>query len=90
MWRGVPRQFNVSHPPDVWPPPLFCRADGVYMYEGSDSPYVSDGKPSYNIIADNYVEDALEGLKMGDTVGNEFYGNVRQTTTIVHVRQIII
>ena len=47
------------------------------MYEGSDSPEASDGKPSYNIIADNYIETALEGLKMGDTVGNEFTGNVR-------------
>lgn len=54
-------------------------ADGIYMYEGSDSPEASDGLPSYNIIADNYIEDALEGLKMGDTVGNEFSGNVRQT-----------
>lgn len=49
------------------------------MYEGSDSPEASDGLPSFNIIADNYIEDALEGLKMGDTVGNEFSGNVRQT-----------
>lgn len=58
---------------------LFACADGIYMYEGSDSPEASDGLPSFNIIADNYIEDALEGLKMGDTVGNEFSGNVRQT-----------
>lgn len=54
------------------------------MYQGSDAPYVvnetdpyyTGGLPSYNIIADNIVDTALEGIKMGDTMGNEFTGNV--------------
>lgn len=59
---------------------------GIYMYEGSDSPEASDGLPSFNIIADNYIEDALEGLKMGDTVGNEFSGNVFVDTADLRFR----
>lgn len=54
------------------------------MYLGSDSPYVVDendpyytnGLPSYNIIANNIIDTAAEGIKIGDTVGNEFTGNV--------------
>lgn len=55
-----------------------CRgpSDALYFYQGSDEPDRGDGKPSYNIIADNTVQDAAEGVKMGDTVGNEFTGNV--------------
>ena len=52
-------------------------ADGLYFYQGSDLPYVTDGKPKYNIIANNVIDTATEGLKMGDTVGNEFRDNVR-------------
>ena len=53
------------------------------MYQGSDPPgvdenstYYTGGLPSYNIIANNLVDTALEGIKIGDTVGNEFTGNV--------------
>lgn len=52
------------------------------MYMGSDDPYVLDGyyytggKPSYNLIANNIIDTAAEGIKIGDTVGNEFTGNV--------------
>lgn len=49
------------------------------MYEGSDEPYVTDGLPSYNIIANNIIDTATEGIKMGNTVGNEFTGNVSAT-----------
>lgn len=52
-------------------------ADGLYFYEGSDPPDVTDGKPAYNIIANNVIDTATEGLKMADTVGNEFIYNVR-------------
>lgn len=54
------------------------------MYQGSDLPYVvnendtyyTGGLPSYNIIANNIIDTAAEGIKIGDTVGNEFTGNV--------------
>lgn len=54
------------------------------MYQGSDDPYVTNvndpyytgGLPSYNIIANNLIDGAAEGIKIGDTVGNEFTGNV--------------
>lgn len=49
------------------------------MYKGSDLPYVTDGLPSYNVIANNIIDTATEGIKIGDTVGNEFTGNVRKT-----------
>lgn len=54
-------------------------SDGLYFYQGNDEPDVSDGKPSYNIVADNLINSALEGIKMADTVGNEFTGNVSST-----------
>ncbi|CAN0502414.1 unnamed protein product, partial [Ectocarpus sp. 12 AP-2014] len=59
---------------------------GIYMYEGSDLPYVSDGLPSYNIIANNIIDTATEGIKMGDTVGNEFTGNVITNTADLRFR----
>ena len=54
------------------------------MYQGSDlpdvvnesDPYYTGGLPSYNIIADNLIDTATEGIKIGDTMGNEFTGNV--------------
>lgn len=53
------------------------------MYKGSDSPYVQEGDyyytggwPSHNIIANNTIDTAAEGIKIGDTVGNIFTGNV--------------
>lgn len=56
------------------------RSDGLYMYQGSDTAYIGDGKPSFNIVSNNVINDALEGLKIGDTVGNEFTGNVSRVT----------
>lgn len=57
-------------------------SDGLYFYKGSDEPEVfedgvPDGYPAYNIIADNFIDGAVEGMKMGETLGNEFYRNVR-------------
>lgn len=54
------------------------------MYQGSDPPYIvnetdpyyTGGLPSYNIIANNIIDTAAEGIKIGDTMGNEFTGNV--------------
>lgn len=53
------------------------------MYLGSDpagvpenTTYYTGGLPSFNIIANNLVDTATEGIKIGDTVGNEFTGNV--------------
>lgn len=56
-------------------------SDGLYFYKGSDEPEVfetgvPDGYPAYNIIADNVINGATEGMKMGETKGNEFYRNV--------------
>lgn len=58
--------------------PASFISDGIYMYKGSDLPYVTDGLPSYNVIANNIIDTATEGIKIGDTVGNEFTGNVRK------------
>lgn len=55
------------------------------MYEGTDLPYVSDGLPSYNIIANNIIDTATEGIKMGNTVGNEFTGNVSANAYVLRV-----
>ncbi|CBN74601.1 mannuronan C-5 epimerase [Ectocarpus siliculosus] len=65
---------------------IFESMDGIYMYEGSDLPYVSDGLPSYNLIANNIIDTATEGIKMGNTVGNEFMGNVITNTADLRFR----
>lgn len=82
----VPSPCRAYLPPRPPLPSLLrnTSADGIYMYQGSDDPYVTNvndpyytgGLPSYNIIANNLIDGAAEGIKIGDTVGNEFTGNV--------------
>lgn len=36
---------------------------GLYTYEGSDAPLVSNGRPSYNIFENNDITNAPKGVK---------------------------
>ncbi|CAN0209622.1 unnamed protein product [Ectocarpus sp. 12 AP-2014] len=49
--------------------------DGLYTYQGSDEPDVSDGRPSGNVLALNLVEDCPIGVKIKEGDDNEFYEN---------------
>ncbi|CAM9489433.1 unnamed protein product [Ectocarpus fasciculatus] len=48
---------------------------GLYTYEGSDEPDVSDGRPSGNILTSNLVEDCPIGVKIKEGDDNSFYDN---------------
>lgn len=52
----------------------FLYADGVFTYEGSDSPYVSDGRPSENVWDGNTISNTEIGVKITDADSNVFTG----------------
>lgn len=60
---------------------LACEIDGLYTYEGSDEPDVSDGRPSGNILTSNLVEDCPIGVKIKEGDDNSFYGKLCMTVS---------
>lgn len=49
---------------------------GLYTYEGSDEPYVSDGRPSANVWENNIISNTEIGVKITSGDNNVFTGNV--------------
>lgn len=48
--------------------------DGLYTYEGSDAPEVSNGRSSGNVFTSNTVEDCDIGVKVKEADENSFIG----------------
>lgn len=51
-----------------------CSSYGLYTYEGSDPPAVSNGRPSGNVFEDNKIYNTEVGAKIKDGDDNEFIG----------------
>lgn len=60
--------------------PLFSSVpDGLYTYEGSDAPDVSNGRPSNNMFTANTISDCDIGVKINEGDDNSFIGE-KETT----------
>lgn len=56
---------------------------GFHTYEGSDDPWVSDGRPSENVFTGNIVSNTPTGVNHKDGDSNEFIG-----TTLIYSRVV--
>lgn len=48
---------------------------GIYFYQGSDTPDVTDGRNRNNTFTNNDIEDSSEGFKISDSDDNNFFDN---------------